>query len=51
MGKIDKWSLIGIGATVLGLAGTVIGSVVDKKQMDQKISEEVAKKIAESSNK
>lgn len=51
MGKLDKWTLIGLGATVLGVAGTVLSGVVDKKQMDQKISEEVAKKLAESSNK
>lgn len=43
--KIDKASVIGLVATLVGLAGTLLTSVANKKQMDAKIAEEVQKAL------
>lgn len=43
--------ILGIGATVLGIAASLITKMVDDKALDRKISEEVAKALAEKSVK
>ena len=39
--------IIGIGATVLGGVATIVSTLITKQQQDVKISEEVAKAVAE----
>ena len=43
--------VIGIGATVLGVVTTLVTNWVNDKNLDHKISTEVAKAIAETSTK
>lgn len=43
--KFDATTILGLVATGLGLAGTLLSQVVGKKQMDAKIAEEVKKAI------
>jgi glucose uptake protein GlcU len=46
--KLDAGKLIGYAAMAVGVVGTVLTSIANQKQMDSKIAEEVAKKVADS---
>ena len=39
--------IIGVGATLIGAAASVVGSFATKKETDHKIAEECAKAVAE----
>ena len=39
--------IIGVGATVLGGVATVVSTLITKQQQETKITEEVAKAVAE----
>lgn len=44
--------IIGVGATLVGAAASVVGSLATKKETDAKIAEQVAQAVAEAmSNK
>lgn len=42
---------IGVGATLIGAAASVVGSLATKKETDNKIAEECAKAVAEALKK
>lgn len=44
--KIDATKIIGIAATVLGVAATLVSSVASDKKMKADIATEVAKQIS-----
>lgn len=47
MQKTNLLKIVGVGATVLGGIATIVSSLITKQQQDAKITEEVAKAVAE----
>nr|DAJ97389.1 MAG TPA: YtxH-like protein [Herelleviridae sp.] len=45
--KFDAAKVVGIAGTVLGVAATLISNYSDKKELDAKVEEKVAKALAE----
>lgn len=43
---MDKLKVLSIAAAGVGLVAGIVGNVIDKKQQDGKIAEEVAKQLA-----
>lgn len=49
--KIDVTKVLGIGGTILGLAATLVSGYSSKKEMEKTVAEEVAKALANKSDK
>lgn len=47
MKKFDATKMIGIIGTMLGIAGTLISSYANDKDLDRKVEEKVTKVLAE----
>ncbi len=45
MKKINPTTLLGVASMAIGVIGALVSSVANKKQMDEKIAEEVAKAL------
>lgn len=48
--KMDKFKLLGLGASVLGMVATLVSNYAGDKNLDSKIAQEVAKALAKKEN-
>ena len=46
--SMNKLKVVGLLASIVGAAATVVGNIVSDKQTDEKIAEKVAKALADS---